>query len=523
MDKYNVNGIQYGVTRGTFRQRWWNFYERGRSFADGGFWSEAEADLRTALKLKVADSRQSRTYGLHFISYFVNRELGFVLYKQNRFEEALGYLQNSLDMDPTEKTEFYLNLCIEQISRADLDSIKPTIQFQQLPTITNSNTLMVQGSVTDNKFIEKIKINQEGVEPLNRTAKEWKFRHKILLTPGENDIDIHAVDGSGNTQEIIHRIILDLDPPAISIDSKSIKEIKVSVTDKQSVELREDKSKNVKSFTTSGSRFTVKPIDPQLPLYLEFQDIADNRNGIRIDRMKKDEIDIKASELEILEAIENPKSILEVDDQKLQNSQTHKDDSLIRSVDETVVFRMEIEQLLPEMKVFQDHILISGRIYNEFRDLKINDQIKLEQGKETRFCFREYLNHGENAITISALDKANKKHKISYNIIRLPTPAKARKLRAKAILCPVGKEGGDREIGQDDLSTILLELDTNGRFRILETERLDLILREGELIENGWMGKSEAAKRGSLYQADYSIACTIRPTRGDIEIFWAAY
>ncbi|MCP4642187.1 MAG: hypothetical protein GY851_17215, partial [bacterium] len=36
--QYVRNGVQYGVTEGTFRGRWWNFYERGRSFSDGRFW-----------------------------------------------------------------------------------------------------------------------------------------------------------------------------------------------------------------------------------------------------------------------------------------------------------------------------------------------------------------------------------------------------------------------------------------------------------------------------------------------------
>ena len=55
---------------------------RGRSFADGKYWQEAESDLREALAVRTQDARRARTYGAHFIQYFGNRELGVVLYKQ---------------------------------------------------------------------------------------------------------------------------------------------------------------------------------------------------------------------------------------------------------------------------------------------------------------------------------------------------------------------------------------------------------------------------------------------------------
>ncbi len=58
------DGKQYGVTRGLFQARWWHFYERGLSFADGQFWKEAENDLQEAIRQRNNDQRQARTYGL---------------------------------------------------------------------------------------------------------------------------------------------------------------------------------------------------------------------------------------------------------------------------------------------------------------------------------------------------------------------------------------------------------------------------------------------------------------------------
>ena len=43
---YIKDGTSYGVVKGLFRERWWNFYERGVSFFDGGYWEEAIDDFQ---------------------------------------------------------------------------------------------------------------------------------------------------------------------------------------------------------------------------------------------------------------------------------------------------------------------------------------------------------------------------------------------------------------------------------------------------------------------------------------------
>jgi len=47
---YKKNGKEYGKIRSAFfRHRWWNYYERGLSFAEGEFYKEALADLKEAI------------------------------------------------------------------------------------------------------------------------------------------------------------------------------------------------------------------------------------------------------------------------------------------------------------------------------------------------------------------------------------------------------------------------------------------------------------------------------------------
>ena len=74
------DGKVYGVVEGSFRHRWWNYYERGLSFAEGEFWEEAATDLKEAIKQRKEDQRMARTYGMHFVDYFLDIQPGYFVY-----------------------------------------------------------------------------------------------------------------------------------------------------------------------------------------------------------------------------------------------------------------------------------------------------------------------------------------------------------------------------------------------------------------------------------------------------------
>jgi len=91
------DGKEYGKVSGAFfRHRWWNYYERGLSFAEGEFFPEAVSDLEEAIQQRTRDQRMARTYGMHFMDYFPHRELGIVYYETGDFEGAKRELEVSL-------------------------------------------------------------------------------------------------------------------------------------------------------------------------------------------------------------------------------------------------------------------------------------------------------------------------------------------------------------------------------------------------------------------------------------------
>ncbi|MCK5009876.1 MAG: tetratricopeptide repeat protein, partial [Deltaproteobacteria bacterium] len=129
-DTYIKEGKTYGVTRGLFRERWWNFYERGCSFTSGEFWDEAIADFREALKQRNKDAYRARTYGMHFVDYFPHRELGITYYYTGQYTEAIDELSTSLSQIETAKAKYFLN-------KARAEILKQTQSDDHPPLISN--------------------------------------------------------------------------------------------------------------------------------------------------------------------------------------------------------------------------------------------------------------------------------------------------------------------------------------------------------------------------------------------------
>src|SRR3990172_2105807 len=47
---YVKDGKEYGTVSGTFRDKWWNHYERGKSYLDGEFYDDAVTDFRQPIR-----------------------------------------------------------------------------------------------------------------------------------------------------------------------------------------------------------------------------------------------------------------------------------------------------------------------------------------------------------------------------------------------------------------------------------------------------------------------------------------
>jgi len=127
---HTVDGKEYGVTSGLFRDRWWNYYERGVSFSEGGVYQEAISDFETAIRKRKSDQWRSRTYGMHFVNYFPHRELGKVYYQLKMYGEAIEELEASLNTAESAKAKYYLNKARKGLlEETNVDKSPPTLRI----------------------------------------------------------------------------------------------------------------------------------------------------------------------------------------------------------------------------------------------------------------------------------------------------------------------------------------------------------------------------------------------------------
>jgi hypothetical protein len=243
------DGEQFGVVDGTFRGRWWNHYERGRSYLDGGFQTEAAADFQTALALRAEDQRWARTYGLHFIpEYFPNRELGIVRYNEGQLEEAERLLEHSLANERTALAAHYLDLVrAKQVSDAGGDKISPEIVASVFDEGTQATYHL---EVKDNTYVARVVVNGNPL-PLAQATPSATFTIPFSYKPGINQFDVYVTDIAGNTARVLNKLLQDLDGPAVSFDGVTGGSISGVIYDVS----------NLEEFSVDGRRIPIAAVE----------------------------------------------------------------------------------------------------------------------------------------------------------------------------------------------------------------------------------------------------------------------
>lgn len=216
---YLKEGKEYGVTKGTFRGRWWSYYERGVSFLSGEYYEQAESDFLKAIRGRSRDIWNARTYGLHFVEYFPNRELGVAYFHMGRLDEAETYLKIALDQVDTERARRYLDLVTKKRIEAGLvndehaPELSATVQ-DGLAVPTRSVSFKVGAS--DDVGLDEVAINDIPFRFRGNAAEE-QFREELFLDEGIHAVQLRATDLAGKVSESTLAITVDLTGPAIGI------------------------------------------------------------------------------------------------------------------------------------------------------------------------------------------------------------------------------------------------------------------------------------------------------------------
>ena len=247
------------ISAGISGQTFYDHYSKGLKSQKKENWEEAKKCFENAIELKRDDGERVRTYGVNFIDYFPNRELGIVYFNLKDFENARFYLERSQGYQPSERAEDYLHR-IQQtgvtaqkgdasgvtVKKTDppegkkstetgsgdtetsgagktgsgttdagptgagatlaaVDNKKPTIiitspamlDFRALNPVTNDiKQITITGKVEDQSGIYEVLVNGNDAS-LSGTGE---FRANVFLSVGPNNIVIEATDVHQNKQ-----------------------------------------------------------------------------------------------------------------------------------------------------------------------------------------------------------------------------------------------------------------------------------------------------------------------------------
>jgi len=552
-DYFKPGSLKEEITRdfNLYRGKWWNYYVRGRWYADGGYYDEAIQDFKKSISLRSKDERSARSYGLHFWEYFAHRELGIVYYNQEKYEEAKKELETSLSTADSARTKFYLNKSNEailRITKSDQEPPQIKISSHADGEFVNTPIINLKGVVSDDCCANSNNILVQGKKLFIELAeKNINFSEDVSLHPGENVISLEASDLTGKSTKKNLTIIRDIHPPILYLDDvqirqkngKRIASVKGTVVDDYGLKELYINDTEVHIHSHKEDHFDEDIVLPEgNTISFKAVDIAGNETR------GKQQVDIKAS-LWPEGTQNNIKYVYHSTNKRILIAASKFDKSSIKSLlasqdvdisqsppqdssapDENNGEEEKPEQTLPQSTekdtvpptihtdiksaiVHDANLFFSGNAHDDSGIAKLfvnQNPLEIRQGKHVFFNHFLTLNEGENTITVKAVDAQGNETqlppvKITKKIFELlETDA-----RYTVALLPL-RIFTEKGVPSETIYSMLLKAfdEEPKRFNFVERDRtrLEEILREQKISNTELTSPDAAIRIGKIRAAE---------------------
>ena len=497
------DGVTYGVTEGAFRHRWWNYYERAMSFTDGGFYEEAKQDLEAALNQREGDQRRARTYGMHFVDYFPNRELGIVYFKQGRLQQAIHELTTSLASVKSAKAELYLDRARKAlIQKQKLDQRPPVIRIESptQPFLVNGFSVTIKGVASDDTFVKRITVGEKAVG-MDVSNREIPFSMDVPVVPGRNRIPVRVSDISGKTSETFVEVNVDRTGPILRID-KPAEGASVS-GNKVLLDAYAFDDSGLLKLSVNGREF---PCDDREVHFKKAVSVPEDGRELVVEA--RDRAGNITSAI-----IDLSKGAQAVSTKAALPGDRDRTPPIIRLRD------MEAEQA-----TYLEQAFIEGSIQDDqtVGRLLVNDsQILKAPCKKAYFSHLVALKEGENRIHIKGMDLSGNACDKTVKILRdvLNVRQTGSRLCVAVGLFERKTIGAGRELsfGVEELLTGVMR--KQRRFRAVDRRRLKEVLKELKLSQSGLVDEDSALKAGRILAADCMLFGSVLERVDSVEIY----
>ena len=500
---YERNGERYGETTGIFRQQWWSYYERGASYALGDYREDAARDFAAALRLRDDDCRQARTYGMHYVDYFPNRELGIVRLADGGYAEAETLLERSLSYVSSDRARYFLNRARQlRLLQEGRDNAPPTIEIDtpSMDLVTRELTIPVMGRAMDDTFVAAVDIaGQPFAIPLSEPRVA--FHMDVQLQEGENSVAVRATDLVGHTAEVALTVLADFHGPEVTIIDIRPEGDGLLITGQVS-----DLS-GVTSLTVGGQPVTWQ--GDEFAAHLPRHGADDAVELVATDRAGN----VTRGQLVVPTPAPKPTA------SALWVSVARRVGHASRSVDTS-----------PEIDLYgweEIHSVTADRIYLQgsaiddraITALSLNGEPLLRQpGRQVMFGKVLPLALGDNVLVFRATDDTGHVAERRLTVTRRPTPGRSIGDRLRLTCLPLtAADRATTVIARATDASLYTILTARHRFQLAERAALEAVLREHHLFAAGLADKHLSVRIGHLLGSDVVVVGAVVPFREGFE------
>jgi tetratricopeptide (TPR) repeat protein/TolB-like protein len=484
-----------------FRGTWWDYYERGLLYGERGLWNAAIKDFQAALKARGQEDRVARTYGVSFLEYFPQREMGVALYYDAQYTAAVQTLERSLATAPTAKAAYYLNVARAALlrqSRPDPHPPQLTLTAPRDGLLTNLSTVEVQGTAESKNFVAAVAINGEPLL-LETAAVRVPFAVTVPLASGPNVIEVVARDLIGNETTAAVRVLVDREGPVVAIQrvgpvAGGRLRFDGTVSDNTRLDWLQVNGRRIPLSGTVESRFSAELPGGGETILIEAADTIGNLTRARLP----------------IPAVPRQRG----------SRQPPQAVPVMWPSARPVFFHtrgpptIDVESLPAEVQDENLSIGWSVTAVTALATVKINEEAKTVRQAEAStlqiFSHLLPLLAGENIITISAVDRAGQKASKTVKVIRKTAEVDQIGSRLSVAVLPFQPMGQVPELYQGTYQAVEAALVNQRRFRIVDRVELEKSLKELRLSQTELVDQATAVRVGKLAAAEAILMGTVR-------------
>lgn len=501
------DGRVHGVTQGPFLHRWWHHYERGLSFAEGGFLDEALADLRAAAGELGVDQRMARTYGMHFMDYFPHREMGVIHFQRHDLDAAEREFLLSLSQQPSAKARYYLDrVRRSRLLESGAGKAPPRLILDDPEDMiwTREDAVTVSGTAADDAFVAEVRVDGRAI-PMAAAEETVRFSESLRLEEGRHEIVVEAVNLVGGRTEIRRVVQVDREGPVIAVTGLERRDgvslAQVWIGDEAGV-----------ARARIGAASVEGGLAPELVRQVPLPDAGEGLRIIATDRLGNETTAVISGN----PSLARPSGALLFAE---AGGGSAPRSFLGMSPADTTPPEIVLAGWTSRQTVYMDRAYLAGAVRDAggVREVRVNGTVVTRaRGLQVFFGHMATLAEGVNALTIDAEDLAgNQTHHVLTIERKLPAAFAPEQRLSLSVLPFFGPE---RETAESFEALFTAALFHSRRFRMVERQRLASLLEEQGLSRSRLADPDTAIELGRLLAAQSVVAGDMVPGIGGTEI-----